>query len=486
MKPIPLFGYGVTGLSALVTAQRRVNVLYEIKQDGDKQKLVFRGTPGTTLFADNSNILGGIRGMHNFVSKSLMYVIINNQLIEINTAGVSTNRGAINPGFNVVGMEDNGTQLIILDGTNGWIFTPGPNTLATIASANFPQTAKTVCFDGGYFLVETPTVNGQFQKSALYDGTTWSSTDLGLFSSSSNQLRRVFAIGGVVLLMGSLYIEPWQNVGGSGFPYAPLKQYATPYGLAAVWSVAPVEDSFAFLGQNQQGHVSIFLMQGYTPNRISTQDIDNIINQFSTVSDAVAFGYVNEGHVVYQITFPTAGRTFNYDNTSGAWGESQTGVGTVGRHFCNLGIGFNGQFYCGDYQAGRVYQLVSEVYTDNGQTIPRLLQTRHIFSDNNILGLDELFLDIETGVGLQSGQGSNPQIMLQVSKDNGRTFGIERWVSFGEVGQYKDHRAIWRRLGSGRDFVFRFQMTDPVKFVVAGGAVTPRPGTDNAGNQSKS
>jgi hypothetical protein len=481
MKSLPLFGQGVTGESAIITAQRRVNCLYEMREDGDKQQIIIRGTPGTILFSDQSAILGGVRGMHTFVANSRLYVVITNQLLEIDQNGVATNRGAITAGTNIVAMEDNGSghQLLILDGAKGWIFNTQTNVLTQIANANFPQNAITCSFDSGYFLVDDPTNIGRFWKSAAFDGTSWSATDFGTFSTSSNQLIRVFALAGAVILFGSLALEFWQNVGGSGFPYSVLKQSASPYGLAARWSIAPVEDTIAFLGQNQQGQVSVFMLQGYTPARISTPDLDFIINQFSTTSDAVAMGYVDDGHIVYQITFPTAGRTFIYDNTTKLWGEAQTGVGLIGRHYCNLGVGFNGNFYCGDFQAGRVYQLSSIAYTDNGSTIPRILQTRHVYQDYNILGIDELFLDLETGVGLQSGQGSLPQIMMQVSKDNGRTFGIERWKPFGAVGQYKDHRAIWRRLGSGRDFVFKFQMTDPVKFVLSGGGIVPRLGTDN-------
>ena len=483
MKPIPLFGFGVTAESALMTSQRRVNVLYEIKQDGDKAQIVIRGTPGTTLFIDLSTANGAVRGLHNFISRNLLFAVVGNILYEITLAGTATNRGSITAGTNFVAMEDNGTQLLILDGTKGWIYNANTHVLTQIADPNFPQTAKSVAYDSNFFLVDDTAVNpGQFRKSASFDGTTWPATDLGIFSSSSNSLVRVYALGGAVILFGSLNIEFWQIVGGAGFPYSPIKSSASPYGLAARWSIAPIEDTIGFLGQNQQGHVSIFKLQGYIPIRISTQDIDTIINDFSTVSDAVSIGYVNDGHVVYQITFPTARRSFIFDQTTQMWGEVQTGVGITGRHFCNLGVGFGSQFYCGDATVGKIYQLNSESFTDNGMTIPRLLQTRHVFVDYNIIGIDELFLDIETGIGLQSGQGSTPQLMLQVSKDNGRTFGTERWVSFGAVGQYLDHRAIWRRFGTGRDFVFRWQMTDPVKFVVTGGGIVAKLGTDNGRN----
>jgi hypothetical protein len=61
-------------------------------------------------------------------------------------------------------------------------------------------------------------------------------------------------------------------------------------------------------------------------------------------------------------------------------------------------------------------------------------------------------------------------MMLQVSRDNGNTWGNELWQSMGEVGDYK-HRIVWNRLGRGRDFLFKLRVTDPVPLVITGGAV---------------
>jgi hypothetical protein len=116
-----------------------------------------------------------------------------------------------------------------------------------------------------------------------------------------------------------------------------------------------------------------------------------------------------------------------------------------------------------------VYTLDENKFTDNGQTIVRELVTRHGSSDFNMITVAEFFLDMETGVGLQTGQGSQPQITLDVSKDNGRTWSNPRLLSVGAVGKYMT-RVIARRFGSARDFVFRVRMTDPVKFVVTEGA----------------
>ncbi len=55
--------------------------------------------------------------------------------------------------------------------------------------------------------------------------------------------------------------------------------------------------------------------------------------------------------------------------------------------------------------------------------------------------------------------------MLRVSKDGGATFGNELAVSAGKLGAYFQ-RAIWRRLGAGRDWVFEITVSDPVAYHV--------------------
>ena len=46
---------------------------------------------------------------------------------------------------------------------------------------------------------------------------------------------------------------------------------------------------------------------------------------------------------------------------------------------------------------------------------------------------------------------TDPQIMLSVSRDGGRTYGSEKWRPFGALGKYRN-RIIWRRLGRAFDW----------------------------------
>jgi hypothetical protein len=244
--------------------------------------------------------------------------------------------------------------------------------------------------------------------------------------------------------------------------------------LAAVQSRALLNNTMIFLGQNPQGGAQVMTLNGYTPQRVSNSDIENLINGFSTISDATSYTYLVDGHPMYQITFPTAERSFLYDSLTNLWGEVQTGLAVTDRHFGNLGIAFNAHNYIADSTTGNIYQLRTDVYTDNGTAIKRQVVSRHVSSGGNEFSVSELWLDMETGVGNQSGAGSDPQVVLRVSKDNGRTFGSEKWASLGQVGEYLSPRVMFRRLGSGRDFVFEFTVTDPVKFTVLNGSMTTR------------
>ncbi len=79
-------------------------------------------------------------------------------------------------------------------------------------------------------------------------------------------------------------------------------------------------------------------------------------------------------------------------------------------------------------------------------------------------------VDLETGVGLQDGQGSDPRAMMQYSDDGGHTWSSERIQPFGKIGQYNT-RLQWVGLGSSRERVYRFSISDPVTVVLIGAAL---------------
>lgn len=86
-----------------------------------------------------------------------------------------------------------------------------------------------------------------------------------------------------------------------------------------------------------------------------------------------------------------------------------------------------------------------------------------------------LRVDMETGIGLTSGQGDDPQVMLRYSDDGANTWGPERWTSAGKIGRYKA-RALWNCLGVSRQRVYEFVITDPVRVTIIGAELDISPG----------
>jgi hypothetical protein len=71
-------------------------------------------------------------------------------------------------------------------------------------------------------------------------------------------------------------------------------------------------------------------------------------------------------------------------------------------------------------------------------------------------------MDIEAGVGLETGQGSDPQVMLRYSKDGGHTWSARQlWRTMGAAGAYNT-RMRWLNLGNAREWVFEITISDPV------------------------
>ena len=119
---LPILGPGIAGRSRAVSAQKRQNLFLEIKGEQDKSNLVAYGTPGLKLF--NSLGANPARGLWWFQAVNRLYSVAYNELIEILADGTTFNRGVLNTVSGTVSFSDNGTQLIIVDGSSGYIFQP--------------------------------------------------------------------------------------------------------------------------------------------------------------------------------------------------------------------------------------------------------------------------------------------------------------------------------------------------------------------------
>jgi hypothetical protein len=100
-----------------------------------------------------------------------------------------------------------------------------------------------------------------------------------------------------------------------------------------------------------------------------------------------------------------------------------------------------------------------------------------LFKDNKRLFFNSVEVLTEAGLADLSGQGSNPQMMLQMSNDGGKTWGTELFASVGKTGEY-GARTRWDRLGSARNKTFKFSGSDPIPWRLIDAFIDVEKGAD--------
>lgn len=100
-------------------------------------------------------------------------------------------------------------------------------------------------------------------------------------------------------------------------------------------------------------------------------------------------------------------------------------------------------------------------YALDARLIRRLRRAPHLSQENVRVFYRKFELDLERGVGVPSGLGDDPLVMLRLSRDGGHTWSEPVTMSAGRLGAYTQ-RVIARRLGHGRDLVFEVTVSDPV------------------------
>jgi hypothetical protein len=321
LKNVPLFGVGNKGRSPNVNAQKRVNLYVEMQQDPEANGIVLYPTPGLSTFVNFG--ANPSRGFYRKDNLALAYFVNGGTLWEVTGDGTATSRGTLSTTGGRVDITDNGAQMLIVDGTvTGYLYTFATNTLTTVT---LPFAADTCTFMDGRFIIQKHTL-GQFGWTPAYDGTTWNALDFATAESDPDNLVRVMADSGILLLFGDRTTEFWGDSGAADQPFSRIGASAIEWGLAARWSLCKFDGSLMFLRRNKLGAVQVCMLTGNQATPVSTPELDYILSTYAAVDNATAFAYIVAGHPMYQINFPTPGESWEYDGLSKEWHRKQYGA----------------------------------------------------------------------------------------------------------------------------------------------------------------
>lgn len=471
----PILGSTYVARSVNAADARMVNLFPEIIPEGGKEPAFLNRAPGLKLEVTVGN--GPVRGL--WYLNNAMYVVSGSKFYKVTTSNVVQEIGSVFGDSGPVSMADNGTQLFIACNGPSYIYNTTTDVFSRITDPDFPG-AVTVSYLDGYFVFNEPD-SQKIWVTSLLDGLSVDPLDFASAEGSPDGVVGIIADHREIWVFGTNSVEVWYNSGNADFPLSRIQGAYNELGCAAPYSIAKMDNGLFWLGKDARGQGIVYRANGYTGTRISTHAVEWQIQQYDDLSDAIGYTYQQDGHSFYVLIFPSANATWVYDVATQAWHErAGFANGSFTRHRSNCQVFFNGKILVGDYANGNIYSFDLDDYSDNGSIQKWLRSWRALPTGQNNLkrtAQHSLQLDLETGVGLNLGQGSDPQVMLRWSDDGGHTWSNEHWVSIGKIGEYY-RRAIWRRLGMTmkiRDRVYEVSGTDPVKIAIVGAELIVSP-----------
>lgn len=196
-------------------------------------------------------------------------------------------------------------------------------------------------YQDGFGLVSAGGTN-QFYQSNLFDLSIWDPLNFSSADAKPDSIMAIAELAREEWVIKEKNVEVWINAGLTGFAFQRVEGVFPETGCAATFSVSRAGSSLVWLAQSSQGTPLVVRTEGYRIVPISPQWLDAEIASYSTISDAIAYSYLQDGHLFYVLTFPTANITWAYDVTASTMAQQHMwhqraalSNGLLNRHWSN-------------------------------------------------------------------------------------------------------------------------------------------------------
>ena len=394
--------------------------LYAERTPSSRQQTALITRPGLTAHIEVGT--GPIRGIYSQPGAlgGSLFIVSGTQLYKDETL-----LGTI-PGTGLVSMTSSATQLLIANGTALYL-TDG----TTVSTVTFPDSAgvTSVAFINGYFLAARAD-SQRFYWSDILDASTWDPLNYASAERAPDNLVAIWVVSDQIWMFGEITTEIWITTGDGEVPFQRVDGRLYDQGCRSRDSVAKMDNSIFWVGHDNK------VYRGDTqPIRVSDNGIEDLI-QASDPEDLQAWAFPWQGSLFYALS--TSSETLAYNPATQQWNQ----FGSYGRDTwrAHLGVFRDGVVYAGDDETGTIWRLVEGQLTDAGDPIERrwtILLPNPVFIDN-------LFID--GSAGSSPTYEDDPIVEMQISRDQGNTYGAWQQATTGTRGEYRK-RIAWRRAG---------------------------------------
>lgn len=411
---------------------------------------------------------------------NILYAVVEKKVYKVTPLKAYTQIGTLDTAEGHVQIVSTNNEILFKEPGAGWVYDIAELTFSRIESTYVDSEDETV---ENLFQNDSDTVSQldsygfchvgkQCYFSSLDNLAEWPALNFFSKEQYPDSIAAVQSFQQYIVLIGTQTTEPWYNTGDDD-PFAPVSGVTLKYGTNASRSVATSSNKLLWLARGQQGKLTIIAVnEAWEVIELADKALCYVLEQYETefgTNDAEAFCFEKEGKEFYQINFPAAQKTWLIDLAENVATELQHNEDShTYRHLARCCTPFGTSILVGSWKSAKILELDVDTYTNDGEMIVRKLITQLLMIDSYSIVLNRLQVDFDNAVVDQSGQGSDPAVVLRWSSDGGYTYGNAMIRYTGKVGNYL-RRTLWNRLGQTRQGVFELTMTDPVRWVILGG-----------------
>lgn len=469
--PIPLVGPSNEGFHVKADSQRTINLIpYKIEREGEKTRWHLVNRPGLDTFATLVN--DPIRGFLVY-HDGRFFVVAGPSVYEVYSDGTSFEWGTIASVDGRVDMAESASVIVIGDGAGFYALDLNAGTVSPIIDA--PIGRHCFAFNQRVHYVERGNVvaPGQVFYSELLDPTNIPGANFYTAENRPDALLTGLATEDQIWLFGRDTVEIWYDTGDANTPFQRINGGVVNSGILDEDTALHLDNSLWWIERDTHGKGIVRRTSGFTPVRVSTAPVERFLENATYLS---AYPYQEEGHSYYVVNADEG--TWAFDIATNEWHERawlNQNTGNLDRARPEIHAFVFDKHLVSDWETGTIYEASQGIYDDDGTPMVSRRITGHVDFSGKTVAVDELYIDMATGVGLETGQGSDPKLMLRYSRDGGQRWSNELHRSIGAVGDTQS-RVRFHRLGSGRDWSFEISISDPVQRVLLSAIASVRVG----------
>lgn len=197
-------------------------------------------------------------------------------------------------------------------------------TFRPVTDTNYP--ARTVpgvvCLNGRIYVMD---VNGNIYGSFIENPFRYSSLNVINAEYQSDPGVALAKIQNLIVALGTETIQFFYDSGqgaagtGEGTVLRPQQNATLQIGCAHADSVSMMDTALIFMGRSAQAGRGVYLMNGTQPVKVSTPDIDRLLNSATLASGVNSFTVEVGGHNFYYLSLTSLGITLGWDSVDKEW-----------------------------------------------------------------------------------------------------------------------------------------------------------------------